>query len=107
MEAFNGRLMRNWPVLIIGTVLTVLLLRGAAPALLPLMRFLLIFFLIYFVIRTLKAMFFIKGAWDILNRRQQTANPTSHRSDGGAGTTIDLCPQCGDVLEPRHRCRRP
>ena len=98
--------MRNWPGILIGVTLGMVVFRGALPALLPLLRFGFIFFVIYMALRMLKGLFFVRGAWSHLSR-EAARYQGSHGAAGSGGTTIDICPQCGDILEPRHRCRSP
>ena len=97
--------MRHWFGILFGLTLAALLLRGALPVLLPLIRFLVIFLLLYWAFRALRTAFFIKGAFDHFNRSAAGARQPRD-ADTSGGSTIDICPHCGNMLMAGHRCPR-
>lgn len=79
--------------------------RGAAlPAIWALGRFVLPILLIWLVIRLVKARVAL-AVQKFQDQMMQGMNPHGGGTSTGGRQVLDLCPKCGSLMAPNHRCK--
>lgn len=79
--------------------------RGAAlPAIWALARFVLPLLVIWLVFRLIKARV-SRAVQKFQEQMMQGMNPQGGRAAGNGRQVLDLCPKCGSLMAPNHRCK--
>lgn len=93
---------------IFGIVAVILLLpfiaRGGAAALMPLGRFILVGGLIYFAINKVKQIMGASMTRPPLDHKGTHQSQSQSRNQASEDNVIDMCPRCGSIMGPRHKC---
>jgi hypothetical protein len=116
----SSELMKWLPPGVLLVALILLFARGGAVMMVlgSMLRFLLYFFLFYLLYKMIRGAFTMKRIFDNVMRESNEAErryrgdaSTPHgarpyRASNYNGTTIDICPQCGEEIKYAHRCKK-
>lgn len=103
--------MNKWTIrFLLGLAIGVFLIKGGFVFIGPILRYALIFFLIYLGYRTYKVYSAISGKINSEFNYRNPKNGGSYGSNGRQnyhdGTTIEICPECGSEKKPGHKCKK-